>query len=62
MKPEQHRLQVANEINRLWVRHIMHGENPPDLCQVARIIERYESRETAGTTFQKRMPGLFLVH
>jgi hypothetical protein len=61
MTPEQ-RLQVANEINGLWVRHIRCGENPPDLRQVARIIEQHEARETAGTAPQRRVPGLFLVH
>ena len=61
MTPEQ-RLQVANEINGLWVRHIRCGESPPDLRQVARIIEQNEARETAGTASQKRVPGLFLVH
>jgi hypothetical protein len=35
MTSEQ-RLQVANEINRLWVRHTRCGERPPDLRQVAR--------------------------
>jgi len=61
MKFEQ-RLQVANEINGLWVRHIRCGEKPPDLRQVAQIIEQYEARKTEGTTSQKRVPGLFLMH
>jgi hypothetical protein len=61
MTPEQ-RLQVANEINLLWFRHIRCGERPPDLRQVARILEQYEARETAGTAPQKRVTGLFLVH
>ena len=61
MTPEQ-RIQVANAINGLWVRHIRCGESPPDLRQVVQIIEQYEGRETAGITSQKRVPGLFLVH
>jgi len=61
MTSEQ-RLRVANEINGLWVRHIRCGETPPDLRQIARIIEQYEARETSGTASQKRVPVLFLVH
>ena len=60
MTPEQ-RLQLANEINGLWVRHIRCGKSPPDLRQVARLIAHNEARETAGTS-QKRVPGLFLVY
>ena len=56
------RLQLANEINGLWVRHMRFGEKPPDLHQVVRIIEQYEARETAGTGSQKRVSGLFLIH
>jgi hypothetical protein len=41
MTPEQ-RLNAANEINGLWVRHVRHGEIPPDLNKVSRILERYE--------------------
>jgi len=41
MTPEQ-RLNAANEINGLWVRHVRHGEAPPDLNSVARILERHE--------------------
>ena len=61
MTSEQ-RIRVANEINGLWVRHIMCGEKPPDLGQVALIIEQYEARETSGAASQKQMSGLFLVH
>ena len=41
MTPEQ-RLNAANEINQLWVRHIRYGETPPDLSQVSKILEWYE--------------------
>ena len=32
MTPEQ-RIQVANEINGLWVRHIRCGESPPTFAK-----------------------------
>jgi hypothetical protein len=41
MTPEQ-RLNAASEINGLWVRHVRHGEIPPNLNKVSRILERYE--------------------
>jgi hypothetical protein len=47
MTPEQ-RFNAANEINGLWVRHVKHGEIPPDLNRVSRILERYELDEGAA--------------
>jgi hypothetical protein len=59
MTPEQ-RLNAANEINGLWVRHVRHGEIPPDLNKVSRILERYELDEGAATlsNFKRRL-GLY---
>jgi hypothetical protein len=36
------RLEAANEINGLWVRHVRYGEEPPGVLTVAHVIERDE--------------------
>jgi hypothetical protein len=54
-------LNAANEINRLWVRHISYREQPPDATTVARIIERYESRDVPPSVSRKPLQGLFVI-
>jgi hypothetical protein len=49
MMPDQ-RLNAANEINALWVRHLRYSDAPPDAETVARILERHEVSANAGTT------------
>jgi hypothetical protein len=47
MTSEQ-RVNAANEINGLWVRHVRYGEPPPDVDTVAKILERHELRPTGA--------------
>jgi hypothetical protein len=58
MTTEQ-RLNAANEINGLWVRHIRNGEAPPDVDKVSRILERYELGE-CGAARRRNLRGTLL--
>jgi hypothetical protein len=60
MTAEQ-KLNAANEINGLWVRHIRNRELPTDATTVARIIERYEAREAATAVSRKPLQRLFVI-
>lgn len=59
MTSEQ-RLDAANEINGLWVRHFRDGELPPDVNKVSRILERYELGETIGAKRTLNQRGMLL--